>query len=114
MRCVEQVTANAKEKFNLDIEQVHYFNDISDLSYVNYTDQNGGWITYENNTPVYGDPYSIPFEAMKQLTAPVLNVGPYGKDAHKRTERLHIKNTFEEMPILLEEMILSIPVKSRH
>ena len=112
--CVERVTSNAKEKFNLDIEQVHYFNGISDLSYVNYTDQNGGWITYENNTPVYGDPYSIPFEAMKQLTAPVLNVGPYGKDAHKRTERLHIKNTFEEMPILLEEMILSIPVKSRH
>lgn len=110
--CVAQVTANAKEKFNLDIEQVHYFNGISDLSYVNYNDQSDGWITYENNTPVYGDPYSIPFQAMKQLTAPVLNVGPYGKDAHKRTERLHIKNTFEEMPILLEEMILSIPVKS--
>lgn len=113
-RCVEQVTQNAKEKFNLTIEQGHFFNGISDLSYVSYNDQNDGWIAYENNTPVYGDTYSIPFQAMKQLAAPVLNVGPFGKDAHKRTERLHIKNTFEEMPILLEEMILSIPVKSRH
>ncbi|ANU27503.1 M20/M25/M40 family metallo-hydrolase [Planococcus versutus] len=113
-RCVEQVTKNAKEKFDLDVKQSHFFNGISDLSYVSYNDQNDGWIAYENNTPVYGDPYSIPFQAMKQLTAPVLNVGPYGKDAHRRTERLHIKNTFEEMPMLLEDMILSIPIKSRH
>ncbi|MCP2033647.1 arginine utilization protein RocB [Planomicrobium sp. HSC-17F08] len=111
-RCLEQVTANAKEKFGLKLEQIHYFNGISDLSYVNFVDQNGGWITYEKNTPVYGDLYSIPFQAMKHLQAPVFNVGPFGKDAHKRTERLHIKNTFEEMPILLEEMILSIAVKS--
>ncbi|MDN7244727.1 M20/M25/M40 family metallo-hydrolase [Planococcus shenhongbingii] len=113
-RCVEQVTTNAMNKFGLKMKQIHYFNGISDLSYVNYTDQNGGWITYEKNTPVYGDLYNIPFQAMKQLQAPVLNVGPFGKDAHKRTERLHIKNTFEEMPILLEELILSIFVKSPH
>lgn len=113
-RCVAQVTANADDKFGLKLEQIHYFNGISDLSYVNYGDQNGGWLAYEKNTPVYGDQYSIPFQAMKELRAPVLNVGPFGKDAHKRTERLHIKNTFEEMPILLEEMLLSIPVKSRN
>ncbi|ETP67780.1 M20/M25/M40 family metallo-hydrolase [Planococcus glaciei] len=111
-RCLQQVTANAEEKFGLKLQQIHYFNGISDLSYVNYTDQNGGWMTYEKNTPVYGDQYSIPFQAMKHLKAPVFNVGPFGKDAHKRTERLHIKNTFEKMPILLEEMILSIAVKS--
>ncbi|SDH88860.1 Arginine utilization protein RocB [Planococcus glaciei] len=111
-RCLQQVSANAEEKFGLKLQQIHYFNGISDLSYVNYTDQNGGWMTYEKNTPVYGDQYSIPFQAMKHLKAPVFNVGPFGKDAHKRTERLHIKNTFEEMPILLEEMILSIAVKS--
>ena len=42
---------------------------------------------------------------MGQLQAPVLNVGPFGKDAHKRTERLHIKNAFEEIPVLVEGMI---------
>ena len=112
-QCVEQVTNNAKEKFGLELQQIHYFNGISDLSYVNYGDKEDSFVTYEKNTPVYGDSYSIPFQAMKELDAPVLNVGPFGKDAHKRTERLHIKNTFEEMPLLLEEMILSIPVKSR-
>ncbi len=111
--CVAQITRNAMRKFGLELQQIHYFNGISDLSYVNYGDQEDSFITYEQNTPVYGDSYSIPFKGMKELNAPVLNVGPFGKDAHKRTERLHIKNTFEEMPVLLEEMILSIPVKSR-
>jgi arginine utilization protein RocB len=111
-RCVEQIMDNAKHKFGLTIKQIHYFNGISDLSYVNYTEQGDSGVTYEKNTPIYGDFYSIPFKAMRHLQAPVLNVGPFGKDAHKRAERLHIKNTFEEMPILLEEMILSIAVKS--
>ncbi|TWT27685.1 M20/M25/M40 family metallo-hydrolase [Planomicrobium sp. CPCC 101110] len=112
-KCVDVVVGNAREKFGLEIKQVHYFNGISDLSYVNYNDKSDSFHVYENNTPIYGDSYSIPFEAMKLLKAPVLNVGPFGKDAHKRTERLHIKNTFEEMPVLLEDMILSISVKSR-
>jgi len=112
-RCVEQIKENAMAKYGHELNQIHYFNGISDLSYVNYGDQEDGWVTYENNTPVYGDAYSIPFQAMKELKAPVLNIGQFGKDAHKRTERLHIKNAFEQMPALLEEMILSIPVKSR-
>ena len=34
-----------------------------------------------------------------------MNLGPYGKDAHKRTERLHKKNAFQEMPVLLKTLI---------
>ncbi|MFD1031839.1 M20/M25/M40 family metallo-hydrolase [Metaplanococcus flavidus] len=112
-RCIGQIKENAMAKFGHELNQIHYFNGISDLSYVNYGEQKDGWITYEANTPVYGDAYRIPFQTMKQLKAPVLNIGQFGKDAHKRTERLHIKNAFEQMPVLLEEMILSIPVKSR-
>lgn len=106
--CVAHVTQYALQRFDLELEQVHFFNGISDLSYVNYDDTSDGWISYEKNTPVYGDPYSIPFQAMQQLRAPVLNIGPFGKDPHKRTERLHIKNAFEEIPELLAELILHI------
>ncbi|AQQ54254.1 M20/M25/M40 family metallo-hydrolase [Planococcus lenghuensis] len=111
--CVEQITENARSKFGLAITQAHYFNGMSDLSYVNYGDRGDGWIVYENNTPIYGDDYSIPFETMKRLNAPVMNVGPFGKDAHKRSERLHKRNAFDEMPVLLEDMIKTILVKSR-
>lgn len=97
-----------KEKFTLEVNQIHYFNGISDLSYVSYNDESDGWTVYEQNTPVWGDTYSIPFTEMKQLQAPVLNVGPFGKDAHKFTERLHTESAFVQLPFLLEELVKSL------
>jgi arginine utilization protein RocB len=106
--CVEYIKEKGQEKFHLPVKQVHYFNGISDLSYVNYQDEGEGWTAFKANTPVWGSSYCIPFDAMAQLSAPVLNVGPFGKDAHKRTERLHMKSAFEEVPSLVEEMIKMI------
>lgn len=105
--CIEFVKTQGFEKFGLDVNQVHYFNGICDLSYINYQDNGEGWTVFKENTPVWGSSYSIPFAEMKRLKAPVLNVGPFGKDAHKRTERLHIKSAFEEVPALVEGMIKS-------
>ncbi|RDW19407.1 M20/M25/M40 family metallo-hydrolase [Oceanobacillus chungangensis] len=106
--CTDFVKQRALEKYNLSIERVHYFNGLCDLSYVNYQGTTAGWTTFEENTPVWGDSYSIPFAEMQQLEAPVLNIGPFGKDAHKRTERLHIKNAFEIIPAILDEMVQMI------
>lgn len=107
-KCSEYIIQRAKEKYQLTISQIHYFNGICDLSYVNYNGSKGGWSAFEENTPVWGDTYSIPFEDMQKLQAPVLNVGPFGKDPHKRSERLHIQNAFVETPDLLEDMIKMI------
>ncbi|REB08620.1 M20/M25/M40 family metallo-hydrolase [Sporosarcina sp. BI001-red] len=90
------------------VDQVHYFNGICDLSYVHYTGTATGWTAYEHNTPVWGKTYSIPFEAMTALDAPVLNVGPFGKDAHQRTERLHIESAFVRLPVMLEVLVKSL------
>lgn len=97
-----------KEKFNVDAKQVHYFNGISDLSYVNYDRDDIGWKDFKNNLPVWEGVYSIPFEEMQLLQAPVLNIGPYGKDAHKLTERLHKESAFVQTPYILKEMIKSM------
>ncbi|MEH7332365.1 M20/M25/M40 family metallo-hydrolase [Neobacillus drentensis] len=107
-QCVDYVKKEGLAKFDLPVRQIHYFNGISDLSYVNYRDEGEGWTTFQANTPVWGSSYSIPFTEMAQLQAPVLNVGPLGKDAHKRTERLHMKSAFEEVPVLVEGMIKMI------
>jgi arginine utilization protein RocB len=106
--CVEAVVKSAKEHFNLPVEQVHYFNGISDLSYVNYKDENKGWAVYEKNTPVWNTTYTIPFAEMHKLEGPVLNVGPFGKDAHKRTERLHIESAFVKTPVFVEQVIKTV------
>lgn len=106
--CTAFVKKLANEKFNLPMRRIHYFNGLCDLSYVNYAGRADGWTAFEENTPVWGDSYTIPFEGMQKLNAPVLNVGPFGHDAHKRTERLNIKNAFEEFPVMMEALIHEI------
>ncbi|WP_316044305.1 M20/M25/M40 family metallo-hydrolase [Saccharococcus sp. Marseille-Q5394] len=96
------------EEFHVEAKQVHYFNGISDLSYVNYDKADSGWQSYKENTPVWGKTYSIPFKEMQQLQAPVLNIGPYGKDAHKLTERLHKKSAFHYTSRTLGKVIESM------
>jgi len=93
------------EEFDVKAKQVHYFNGISDLSYVNYNADDTGWTSYRNNTPVWGNTYSIPFEDMQKLQSPVINIGPFGKDAHKLTERLHKESAFVQTPYVLKKVI---------
>lgn len=102
---IDYIKKEGDEKFSLTVHQSHYFNGICDLSYVNFTENEDGWTAFKENTPVWGKTYELPFEEMTKLRAPVLNVGPFGKDAHKRTERVHIKSAFEEVPVLVENMI---------
>jgi arginine utilization protein RocB len=102
---IQLTQSSLLDEFNVEAKQVHYFNGISDLSYVNYDEHDDGWKSYMTNTPVWGDVYTIPFEEMQQLQAPVLNVGPFGKDAHKLTERLHKESAFVHTPYVLEKII---------
>lgn len=105
---VRYIQKIASDHFDLTVNQIHYFNGISDLSYVNYDKHDQGWQSYVINTPAWGEVYNIPFAAMQQLQAPVLNVGPFGKDAHKLTERLHQESAFIQTPWILEKLVRSL------
>jgi len=102
---IELMKQVGSESFNLSVNQIHYFNGISDLSYVSGEGETAGWNAFKQNTPVWGETYTIPFYLMKKLQAPVLNIGPLGKDAHKLTERLHINSAFVQLPSLLEALV---------
>ncbi|PRO66585.1 M20/M25/M40 family metallo-hydrolase [Alkalicoccus urumqiensis] len=90
---------------SFDVRPIHYFNGICDLSYVNYDKPERELEAYRDNTPLWNRGYDIPFEAMRGLKAPVLNVGPFGKDPHQRTERLHKQNAFVHTPQMLHQLL---------
>ncbi|QLK86741.1 M20/M25/M40 family metallo-hydrolase [Staphylococcus sp. 17KM0847] len=92
-------------QFNRPSRRIHYFNGISDLSYVSPSPNGSGFESYVHNTPVFNQTYSIPFDAIEHIQAPMINCGPIGKDAHKITERIHKKSVFEELPVLLASII---------
>ncbi|WP_019240463.1 MULTISPECIES: M20/M25/M40 family metallo-hydrolase [Bacillus] len=94
-----------KDQFSYDLQPVEYFNGISDLSYASLQAEISEMHKYNTNLPGGPSLYTIPFEEMSEFDAPVLNVGPYGKDAHKKTERLHIPFAFEKLPRILEHLL---------
>jgi arginine utilization protein RocB len=98
-------TKDELQKNNADTQVVHYFNGISDLSYVTYDADDESYQTYIDNTPMWGQTYTVPFNDMQKLQAPFINIGPFGKDAHKISERLHKTSAFESTPRLLSKLI---------
>lgn len=106
---IRRITAHTEKELNekdIDVNIINYFNGISDLSYVAYQGDEESWKAYEANTPVWGETYTIPFKEMELLDTPFINIGPFGKDPHKMTERLHKESAFNVTPAILQNVIL--------
>lgn len=102
---MQSLTTYTKEMFSHKMIPIQYFNGISDLSYCTLQAPLSSMKTYDQNLPGDKELYDIPFDEMAQFKAPVLNIGPVGRDAHQKTERLHIPFAFEQLPKMLEHVI---------
>ncbi|MDF2938479.1 MAG: hypothetical protein K0Q90_3852 [Paenibacillaceae bacterium] len=98
---VERLAGYATDVFGLELAVEPFFRGISDLSYIGSPQAADMIHSLAPNMPLWGRGYEIPFDAMSQLQMPVLNIGPVGRDAHKRTERLEAEFAFRKLPQLL-------------
>jgi arginine utilization protein RocB len=62
--------------------------------------------------PLWDHLYSINFEGLKNLNIPVMNVGPWGKDLHKLTERVNLKDLKNHTPKLIMDIIENVLSKN--
>ncbi len=85
-----------------------YYPYISDLSYLAlpYTDDELQILW--DNMPTLGRSYHVPLQTMKELDLSVINLGAYGFDAHKWTERLERDYSLRILPELLESVVMEI------
>lgn len=102
---VKTVKDTSRTQFNRDSHLVHYFNGISDSSYVQLNNRLDEMAIFSKNAPSFNRTYTIPFDEIAKISAPVLLCGPIGKDAHKIGERVYKKSAFEELPMILEHII---------
>jgi arginine utilization protein RocB len=82
-----------------------YFNGLSDLSYAICPFAPEAMAATASAMPLWGEGYSIPFAGIRDLGMPVLNVGPWGKDFHKLTERVYLPDLCGRTPALVEEAV---------
>jgi len=83
---------------------------ISDLSYFSLPEE-ASVDTLKGNMPGFGLSYKLPLEDIRKLSLPVANIGPYGFDAHQYTERIHMEYSYENLPALFLETVLTMMSK---
>lgn len=106
LEAVEAAVKETKSDYKLGFKK--FFPYISDLSYGAVPEEEGVIQTFQENLPGYGITYDLPFETIRALNLPVLDIGAFGKDAHKFTERIEKNYTFNVAPELLYRTIMNL------
>lgn len=102
-----------------DVQFRGFYPYVSDISYMRVDEAVYKSLpTLEKNFPLWRDRneeisehprdeyYSIPFDLMHELDCDVANIGPWGKEAHGKGERVYMPYSFETVPELLYNVIL--------
>lgn len=105
---LKRVNQISQTRFDLSYQSNSYFMGISDLSYAGYVGDERDIEIIKMNSPGWNEIYRIPFDAMKELSVPVVNIGPWGKDLHKTTERVFGPDVFERIPWIIHDLIESL------
>ena len=102
--------ADAVDTTKTDYKLVYkkFFPYISDLSYGAAPREDGIIEAFMENMPGYGTVYNLPMKEMQRLNLPVLDIGSFGRDAHKFTERIEKKYTFEVAPELVYKTVMNL------
>ena len=95
----------AENRWQEAYQKKNYIMGLTDLSYAALQNGEGILPVIGPNMPLWQKTYDLPFAEMEALSVPVINIGPWGKDLHKFTERVFEKDLVERTPALLESAI---------
>lgn len=101
----EKLIAYSEHNFNQTYTREYFYTGISDLSYTSIKDSKFITESLKTNMPLFGLVYSIPLEKSEKLSMPCINIGPWGKDFHKFTERVLKEDLFCRTPRILNQAI---------
>lgn len=105
---VDELINFAHEEWKQQYETRKFYTGISDLSYAMYPENEEAIEYIKHNMMMWEGIYNIPLEVIKELSIPVLNIGPWGKDFHKNTERVYKEDLYYRTPRLIEKVIKKI------
>jgi arginine utilization protein RocB len=75
------------------------------MSFVALNDDEAGISAVTNNNPGWGTKHYVEFQDSRDINVPVITIGPYGFDAHKKYERMELTYSLEVVPNLTNEVI---------
>lgn len=105
---VLQVIQNVTAKCELEKGEVfavkRFFPYLTDSSYLSLHDTDEEVAALIDNFPEWERIYPVPVKRIRELNVPAINVGVYGLDAHRWTERVYKPYSFDTVPKMIREM----------
>ncbi len=101
----EQLQDYAKKQYGQVYRNEHFYTGISDLSYCYVERSEKIRETLQQTMPLFQKGYDLPLELIERNSMPCMNIGPWGKDFHKLTERVYKEDLYIRTPQILEYAI---------
>ncbi|API92592.1 M20/M25/M40 family metallo-hydrolase [Virgibacillus pantothenticus] len=112
LTAMEQAVIEVQPNYPHPIESRHFFPHISDMSFLAIRDSKEDIQAVIDNNPGWGTKHKVSYEDIRELNVPVINIGPYGMDAHKSLERVEMTYSFEIVPNLTKRVIELLGMRS--
>ncbi|QHS22658.1 M20/M25/M40 family metallo-hydrolase [Virgibacillus sp. MSP4-1] len=94
-----------RDRHQMAVESIEFFPGLSDLSFIGPMTSRQKTRQLKMNMPIDEKGYTFDHDALHEITMPVLNIGPFGKDPHQWTERLELTYSFDVLPDVLTHAI---------
>lgn len=111
IEALEEAVVTVQPEYDEPIVVRSFFPYISDMSFVALSDDDEALDAASRNNPSWGTKFHVDYQEIRELNVPVVNIGPYGLDAHKRYERMEMDYSLEIVPNLTNEVIKNVLAK---
>lgn len=108
LKALDQAVEKMQPVYEKPIITKNYFPYISDMSFVALSDDEREIEAVTKNNPGWGTKHFVSYEDVREIDAPVINIGPYGMDAHKKLERTELTYSLEIVPNLTYSIIKEV------
>lgn len=103
-----QLRVFSRRELGSRLELEDYYTGISDLSYAMYLEDSQDIQFLDYNMLLWREGYYMPLDKIRRLSMAVVNLGPWGKDIYKKTERVYKRDVYEVIPSLMDWLIKEV------
>lgn len=105
---VEAAVEKIRPEAQRQIKTRMFYPYISDSSFMAVCDDTLAVQALRDNMPQYGVKYTHDIDKIMEINVPVVNIGTFGRDGHMLTERVDMRQTFQNVPNITYETILRL------
>lgn len=109
---LDEAVGAVQDQYEHPIRVKPFFPYISDMSFVSLSDDEAAIEAETANNPAWKSKLHVEYEDIRELSVPVINIGPYGHDAHKKYERVEVGYSLFIVPNLTNLVIQGLLVSA--